>query len=258
MYLPLKIPDIFLQNIALLGGKINISENHKNFLETPHKNFRLYYEGFVLRGHSEPYEKIFKNGFSKRKHLQTDKDAALAYGHNSSQIGITLSCGISCTTNINIAKDYSFLSSKKNNYQYNFVFLIDARSFDGIIIPRMRQNILKIANPFPPGIINEVNYVNDIPPDSIVGVFDINSNKYNSLILNKYYTPTHNSCYFGRERNLTELIELINTYSSDRMQKMHKEYLNSKLHNHKFHYYDLQESHEFLERTKKNWFQKFF
>ncbi|RDB35903.1 MAG: hypothetical protein DCC88_07595 [Spirobacillus cienkowskii] len=78
------------------------------------------------------------------------------------------------------------------------------------------------------------------------------------MILNKYYTPTHKSCYFGRERNLSELIELINTYSSDRMQKMHKEYLNSKLHNHKFHYYDFHESNEFLERTKKSWFQKFF
>ncbi|WP_338637476.1 hypothetical protein [Spirobacillus cienkowskii] len=258
MYLNKKIPKILLQNTALLGGKINISETNKSFLQSPSKSFRLYYEGFALRGHSEPYDKIFKEGFSKRKNLNTEKNAALAYGYNSEQVGITLSYGISCTTNINIAKDYSFLSSKRNKYQYNFVFLIDARSFNGIVIPRVQQNILKIANPFPPGIINEINYVNDIPSESIVGVFDMNSNKYDSLILNKYYTPTHKSCYFGRERNLSELIELINTYSSDRMQKMHKEYLNSKLHNHKYRYYDFQESSEFLERTKKSWFQKFF
>ena len=48
----IKIPDVYLENTAFLGGKINISQNTKSFLPSPYSNFRLYYEGFVLRGHA--------------------------------------------------------------------------------------------------------------------------------------------------------------------------------------------------------------
>lgn len=133
------------------------------------------YRGTIFRGDSRPPDMVFTTGFDLMTPLKA-MAAASKY--------VTGSHGISCTKSFDVAKRYAD-EAKQSSSSPTFIYVIDYQGNAGIDI--LATNMLQ-AGPKRKYLTKaEVNVVEPIPPQSIVGAIEIKGS-LNELHPNPVYT----------------------------------------------------------------------
>lgn len=146
----------------------------------------VVYRGEVLRN----YKNIFKHGFKELKSsVRIDDYLADATG----------TTGISTSKKFEVAREYALprllpRRFEESDYQYSelgYVYQIDAaKSKNGIDIDATMQQRKKFIRTCFSGIKMEVNFIGEIKPENIMGVFEVYRDGTRKWIENPRYKPS--------------------------------------------------------------------